>query len=947
MLKVTALNSKGVSSGGAGMLKYLKETEYYKDKDGKEVSASRWIGNGAKELGLFSAVDGEAMDKLAQGFAQDGTALCKNAGENHRVGYDLTFSADKSVSVLFAAADAKDREAILTAHNKAVEQAMNFIESQATTRRGAGGEVSLKVEGLVSSGFTHFASRNLDAQLHEHVLVYNVAKCEDGSWGTFKNEVLYDLQTTAGALYRAELANQLQKLGYGIEKQTDIDADGRETGQVYFGVAGIEQKTLNAFSTRRVEIEEYMKTHNVGAQLATLATRKNKAEPSFDELTKIWRQQFERMRETDKDLFHDTADLKSKESKTERVADDAILKKLHKMESTFTKSQLIERLALENVGRFSASEIIAEADRFLSRAKVVELEANEKGQKRFASQHMIALEKSITDRSIARKNDASVKVDSKLVSKAIAEFEKEKNATLSIEQRQAVEFVTQKTGGTACISGFAGTGKTFSALAFKKAFESAGRELIGVAIAWDAAKKLESETGMSSHSTASILFKLEQGTLKLNNNHVVVLDEAGMAGTETIAKLQEFVDKAGAKLLLQGDALQLQPIEAGGAFRLAIQAAGDAKLSSIRRQGDIEDRITSSMFYGLDEKTVRRINELDKQLKTAAGEERKTIESELHKLEEKRMEAARTGNTDVDGKAILSRLENRGQITESETRQDAMKQIVSDYFSSKEAASEKLVLAGTKAEVSMLSSLIRQEYKNRGYLGKDTLASVKSGGAIKTIEIAAGDRIRFTEKNKELDIFNGTQGVIESVKSSTVKVRLESEIKSQNGRVVEFDINKFKSLDHNYALTVHKSQGQGKAAVFALANSKMTNLHFALVAFTRTKKSFGLYGQKDELKQLSYRFTKANLKQNATELQKTKEKEKEKETFLSKLAKAGAKIIDFTKKAGGGLAQQQNQQQNQGQKQEVKTSAVQSKSASVAASSGPVVARALNIGRGR
>lgn len=901
MLKITALNAKGQTATGAGMLRYLQETEYYKDANGQEVSASRWIGNGARDLHLSGSVQNDVMDQLAQGFGPGGNPLCRNAGPDHRVGYDLTFSADKSVSVLFADAKGKDREAILVAHHRAVSQAMTFIESQATTRRGNGGEVEIQVDGMVASGFTHFASRNLDCQLHEHVLVYNVAKGEDGKWGTFNNQVLFELQTTAGALYRAELAHQLQSLGYGIDKQTEVDADGRETGQVYFGVAGIEQKTLDAFSTRRAEIEAYMAKHHVGAQLATLATRKNKSEPSFEELTQMWSQTLEEMRQNEQGLFQSAAALKGKHSQTERLSDDAILNKLHRMESTFTRAQLIERLALENVGRLSSQEIITEAECFLSRAKVIVLNANDKGQARFTSQRMMELEQSITDRSMARKDDASVRVIPELVSKAISEFEKEKGATLSTEQRIAVEWITQGTGGTACVSGFAGTGKTFSALAFKKAFEADGRQMIGVAIAWDAAKKLEAETGMPSYSAASILHRLEEGKLSINSKHVIVLDEAGMAGTETIAKLQSYVDKGGAKLVLQGDALQLQPIEAGGAFRLAIQSAGDVKLSNIRRQGDIEDRITSSMFYGLDEQIIRRINELDHNLKNAVGVERTAIERELQLLEAKRMEAAQSGSGAVDGKAILDRLNTRGQISESDTRQGAVKQIVTDYFANTQPAREKLVLAGTRAEVSMLSSAIRDGCRERGLLGQlECEVSAKSGGEIKRIQLSSGDRIRFTEKHKELGVFNGTSGVIESIKRSgnggfDVSVRLESDIKAQEGRNVKFNTSEYRSLDHNYASTVHKSQGQGKAAVFMLANSKMISLHFALVAFTRTKQSFTLYAQKDELRQLVTRIARSSLKQNASDLGRAPQSIQERESFLERIAKAGAKIIDFTK----------------------------------------------------
>jgi len=178
------------------------------------------------------------------------------------------------------------------------------------------------------------------------------------------------------------------------------------------------------------------------------------------------------------------------------LSDMDVLKKLHRMESTFTRAQLMERLALENVGRLSVREIEREAQLFLQRAPLMQLRNNAKGQEQFVAQYMLDMERSIVERGNARRDDSAVRVRREIVEAAIAEFEREKNATLTDEQRKAVEWVCAGTGGTCCVTGFAGTGKTFSALAFKKAFEADGRRLIGVAIAWDAAKKLEAETGM-------------------------------------------------------------------------------------------------------------------------------------------------------------------------------------------------------------------------------------------------------------------------------------------------------------------------------------------------------------------------------------------------------------------------------------------------------------------
>jgi conjugative relaxase-like TrwC/TraI family protein len=858
MLTVTELNQAGKNASGHAMLDYLKQTEYYKDKDGKEVSASRWLGKGAASLQLSGAVNHEAMDQLAQGYSPSGEALCKNAGADHRVGYDCTFSADKSVSVLFAAATAQEREAILAAHRNAVAEAVDYLERQATTRRGAGGAVEVKVEGLVASGFTHFASRDLDPQLHEHVLIYNVALGEDGQWSTWNTDLLCEYQRAAGALYRAALARNLRDIGYGVEKQVERDADNRETGQIYFGVVGVDESVQQAFSQRRAAIESYMQQHNVSAQQACLATRKNKSEPSFDELTQLWDDTLDTMRQQDATLFQDAQSLKGKASQVEGLSDVGMLKKLHRMESTFTRAQLVERIALENVGRLSIKEIEREAQVFLERAPVIQLRNNGKNQEQYVAQYMLSLEQGIVERGNARCDDQSVRVRRELIGAAITEFESEKKATLTEEQRRAVEWVCGDTGGTCCVTGFAGTGKTFSALAFKKAFDADGRRLIGVAIAWDAAKKLEAETGMEAYSAASLLDRLKSGKLQLNAKDVVVLDEAGMAGTATIAALQTACDKAGAKLVLQGDVLQLQPVEAGGAFRLAIESVGDARLTEIRRQQNDADRKTARMFYGLDNEGLP-----------------------------------------IDGQAILDRLHAQGQIVEADYRPEAIKQLVNDYFASHTPAREKLVLAGTRAEVKALNHAIREEYKSRGGLGSGQLLKVKAGGELKTIELASGDRIRFAEKNKALGVFNGTQGVVENLRlnsdgSLDILVRLESDIPSQEGRIVKFNSKDFASLDHSYAMTVHKSQGQGRGSVFVLANAGMTDLHFALVAFTRTKQFFRLYGAKDDLSSMGRRFGRERLKTNASD--QLQEQQSQQEKLMQRLIKPVNKLINLTGK---------------------------------------------------
>ncbi|WP_279452370.1 MobF family relaxase [Aeromonas hydrophila] len=153
---------------------------------------------------------------LCGGFAPNGkTPLCSVPGESHQPGWDLTFSAPKSVSIIWAAAEQSLRDKISDAQLVAVKRAVSFLENHAAfTRREHAGQRRERVDGLVVATFEHETSRDLDPQLHTHSLVANVAPRSDGSWGTIISRDLYLWQKAAGATYRAELAYQLNQLGF-------------------------------------------------------------------------------------------------------------------------------------------------------------------------------------------------------------------------------------------------------------------------------------------------------------------------------------------------------------------------------------------------------------------------------------------------------------------------------------------------------------------------------------------------------------------------------------------------------------------------------------------------------------------------------------------------------------------------------------------------------------
>lgn len=836
MLRSTLINGRGQDArSGAAVLEYLKATEYYLDREGNALSSSQWLGQGAADLGLEGEVSIQAMENLARGLAPDGSKLRQNSGSDTRVGHDFTFSSPKPPSFGYSIASPEERERLLEAHHAGVEQAMAWLATEARVRTGkAGTGEQLETTGLVASRHTHFGSRELDPQIHSHVLIYNCAQGVDEKWRALHADYMCNATRAAGALYRAEHAWQLRQQGYGIVKDRELDADGRETGDVYFKLAGIDQALVDRISTRRQQILAHVQENGGTFDQAAKATRKHKDEPTYGELVKMWHQSLKEAQAQDLSLRVPTIEeLQSKACVLgEEVTDHDILKRLHRHEASFTKHDLIERLALEYVGQKDAKGVLEEAELFLKRAQVVELAHHQDdklkdGEVRYAAQWMLDMERQIGARGEERLSDVMVKVSPDVVETALEQVQKAKGIQFTQEQIDVVCHQTIETGGTAIVRGRAGTGKTTVSEAAMLAWRMNGQEVIGVSTGWDAAKKLEAEAGIESFSAEKLLWDLDQGKVALTNRHVVVFDEAGMAGTEIIHRLQTHTDAVGAKLVLQGDSHQLQPVSAGNPFELLTKTIGGAELTEIRRQRAQSDRDLVNLHYA----------EISDQ-----------------------------------GQQIIARLDQRGRIHRAEFRKHAAEQLADAYCASPKPMRDRLVIAGTRADVRMLNDQIRMRRRAASELGDGEISfTAKSGGSWEQLKVSRGDHLRFSARNKEMGVVNGSQGVVTKMEqgreanSHRLTVMLQSDIPSQDRRVVQFDTADFKSVTHAYAMTVHKSQGQGKSQVFHLASPEMTDRHLQLVAFTRSKDDYRMFGSEEDIARLAPKI-QDNYKRNARDM---------------------------------------------------------------------------------
>lgn len=619
-------------TGGAGY--YLDKVannvdDYYL---GRGEAPGQWIGSVATELGLTGQVDPDVLRNLLAGMSADGRSLGMRLRSDRRPGYDLTFSAPKGVSVLWAFGPEAVRDAISAAHDSAVTAVLNQLSTEACyARRGHDGKQLVEADGFIGAAFRHRTSRAGDPQLHTHVVVPNLVKGPDGTWSAPDGRHLFTWAKTAGTLYQSALRVELAPLGLAW----NVYRSGLSE------LAGIPKSILRAFSTRRADIEAAMETRGVGSQRSartvTLATRSRKPDgPVLDDvLREHWRGQLAAIELPDgsgakrpatvddvtaalgreastapdpaavEEVFRVLAgekgvsldDWEIDESKVvETEASGARALPVTLLGSTFSRRDAISAVA--RAFDVTPDEALALTARFLERDGVVRVLADPdagtehvrtrsgqmvpatSGDRRYTTTELLAAEERIVASAKVRVGAGCAQVGPATVDEVLA-----RHTHLDGEQAHGVRQLLTSGNGYDLVIGQAGTGKSTMLGAARIGWEEAGFRVIGTAVAARTAADLEGGTGIPSSSLTQLLADLREGG-GLTSRHVIVVDEASMVGTRPLDQLRSYVDGTGAKLILVGDNRQLSSIDAGGALRTLSGELGDhvVTLTTNRRQ---------------------------------------------------------------------------------------------------------------------------------------------------------------------------------------------------------------------------------------------------------------------------------------------------------------------------------------------------------------------------
>ena len=867
-----------IASPSQGVSYYERDGYYAKD-DPEHKEASVWVGRGAEELGLSGAVDPDAFKAILEGKVPGGRHLGRkdfDGNIHHRPGRDVTLSAPKSVSILALVGGDKR---IVAAHDRAVGKTLAWIEPNAIeTRmqdRATGAMVRAGGQKMVAATFRHDTSRNLDPQLHTHAVIANMAQGGDGKWRTMVDDGLYSGKMAIGAIYRAELAEGLRELGYGIEK---THADGR------FEIAGVSREIIEAFSTRRAEIEAAMEERGLGksgenphlAARAALMTRARKREVDKGELQRSWERQA-----TELGFSPELVKTTARRAERERPAPDLFADRSNEAgeAATWAVEHLSERHAVFGHTDLLAAALGREPGKVAVEAAERAVSALEEGGSLHAATGLGHGKHWTTDAALARESETIALMQAgqgsgKSIMRGWIASTKLHRGRLNEGQKEAVRMILSSTDRVVGVQGYAGTGKTTMLDRLRALSESRGYRTMGLAPSASAARTLERESGIGSETVQRFLARHsgiveDRGTPKGLRNlrasfskTVLVVDESSLVSSEQMRGLLRAATALRVpRVVLVGDEKQLGAVEAGKPFEQLKQAGmKTAVMDEILRQRDKELR--EAVRAGL------------------AGEVRTAFE----KLGERIAQVDREEiGADAARRWLSLSPEKRaatGVIAPTRALRDGINDTIRDRLIAEGAVSgparqgEKLIFRGlTRAEMARASSysvgdtvIFNRKYKTLGvdkgderevlgvdqernmvWLGSDKgdpvawrprlIAGAKGGVEVyrsEEMELCRGDRIRWTRNDPGSGLVNGGTAVVSSVEKDSVHFRLED---GSTARLAGED-PQLRHLDRGWASTIHAFQGRtvdGIIAAMPTGDPGLTNQRAFYVAISRAR----------------------------------------------------------------------------------------------------------------
>ncbi|MFJ4167803.1 MobF family relaxase [Microbacterium sp. NPDC089698] len=595
------------------------------------------------------AVDGEELSRFL-------SAQMKPT--RHAVaGMDCTFSPPKSVSILWAFTEDQElRAGLERVHEKAIAETIaGFEDTSLYSRAGQAGVRQVDVDGgVIVTRFRHYDSRTGDPQLHDHAVISNKVRCADGTWRSIDAQLMYNAVVTMSENYNRLLTEYLGE-DLGLATRQRVVQEGKPT---VTEIAGIDDETIERHSGRRMRdilpvmkdlVADYVKEHGRQpdtaaridlAQTANLSTRERKTHRSPAQMMTDWARNDPK---TKRNIDRDVAAAAKKNTRTadpdrEPVTIDTAAEYVTAVVSTgratwnvdnlraeanrYVKThhaalrdgaslpdatgdelvELITRTATDQSLRITPAPVHDLPEGALYRTQDGTNAYERRGRIRYTSTAILDAESTVLT---AGSHDLSRPLEPAEFEHTLAGFDGK------ISKRQialARDFVTNPRQVTAGI-GPAGTGKTTSMKLAARAAEAGGVRLIGLAPSAAAAAVFRDAVGVPAQTIDAFLvnhdalphdptgYHASGGTpLELRPGDVIVVDEAGMAGTRKLAAIVDVARELGVHVRLMGDHRQLSAVDAGGMFPLFVRHHGAAELDQVFRFKDKAEAAASIML---------------------------------------------------------------------------------------------------------------------------------------------------------------------------------------------------------------------------------------------------------------------------------------------------------------------------------------------------------------
>ncbi|HZC75271.1 MAG TPA: MobF family relaxase, partial [Gaiellaceae bacterium] len=770
---------------------------------GRGESPGIWAGGEAGSLGLVGVVEDDDLGTLLRGVnpaneerlrapVRERTITVRTldveAGEWREEakqlkpvsGYDLVFSCPKSVSLVHALTeDERVRREVSEAHEASWQAALAYLEREAcVVRRGKGGRVREHGAGFIAAAFRHRTSRAQDPHLHTHVIVANVTRTGDGGWRALDVEaILKTYRLAAGYLYEAQLRHELSyRLGLKWTEPT------KGMGEL----VGVPDEVVRAFSTRRRLLVEHMEALGtegfVAARVAALATREAKEQVDLPRLREEWKARAAEhglgRREldalvADRPLARDPVELDRLAASL--LGRDGITGK----QTTFTTPELVREVAGALPAGGSVEDVLELAEELLRFPDVELVEAQELPGRpaRFTTRELLAIEREAIEVALAGCNVAVPAPERR----TLAETLMQSHHRLSGEQRMLVHEAACRSDRVVCVVGVAGSGKTLALGAFADVYRGIDATLLGAAPSGRAADELQTATGIPSRTLHRLLLDTYRDG-GLPHQCVLVVDEAGMAGTRILAPLLHAVDRAQGKLLLVGDPAQLPAVGAGGLYQALCDRLGPLELNGNRRQRD--------------------------------------------PLEREALARLRTG----DPEPYLAYAARHSRLAVDDDAAAAKERLLDDWWrEAHRTPTRNVMLAYNRADVDELNQAAHTLMLRHRRLDGEAVTLAER-------EYRVGDQVLCRRNDVSLGLRNGMRGTIVDLDGSGFVVR---DLAGVN-RHVAFTYAA-EHLDYGYALTGHAAQGMTLDRVFVLLPDQGALQEWGYVACTRARLQTRLY----------------------------------------------------------------------------------------------------------